>query len=125
MSRTQFRPQAGYSQNFALGTGVQVGYLGQRRANNIPYDNINPALNSVSGRSMITQQFARWLWPGKQRALYPHRKEEISRSTTSPLRQQVIATVTQVENVYWDLVNAYGRRAAQRAFAVLRPKDSF
>ena len=46
---------ANFSQNFPLGTGLQINYQGQRFANNSPYEAINPTLNA-SFQVILTQQ---------------------------------------------------------------------
>ncbi len=84
---------------------MQVGYLGQRLANNIPYDNINPALNSYL-QIMITQQLLAGFGLASNEH-YIHIAKKNLQINDLAFKQQVIATVTQVENIYWDLVNGY------------------
>jgi outer membrane protein TolC len=94
-----------YSQSFPIGTGVQVNYLGQRVANNSVDQTINPELFSrfavqvsqpiLSGFGIATNE--RFIRIAKRN----------SQITDLAFKAQVIATVTQVENIYWDLVNAY------------------
>ncbi len=96
---------ANYSQSFPLGTNLSVSYVGQRFANNSPYQAINPTLYSnfqlvlsqplLAGFGFATNK--RWIVIAKQDLTV----------TNLAFRAQVIATVTQVENIYWDLVNAY------------------
>ena len=105
LEQNTIQAQAGFSQNFALGTGVQVGYLGQRLANNIPYDNINPALNSYL-QIMITQQLLAGFGLASNER-YIHIAKKNLQINDLAFKQQVISTVTQVENIYWDLVNGY------------------
>ncbi len=105
LEQNTIQAQAGFSQNFALGTGVQVGYLGQRLANNIPYDNINPALNSYL-QIIITQQLLAGFGLASNER-YIHIAKKNLQINDLAFKQQVISTVTQVENVYWDLVNGF------------------
>jgi outer membrane protein TolC len=94
-----------YSQSFPIGTNVSVSYQGERLATNSPDFSINPELFSnfavqitqpvLSGFGLATNE--RFIRIAKRNA-------EI---TDLVFKQQVIATVTQVENIYWDLVNAY------------------
>ena len=94
-----------YSQSFPIGTGVQVNYLGQRVASNGPYQAINPELYSrfqaiiqqpiLAGFGIATNE--RFIRIAKRNA----------QITDLAFKAQVIATVTQVQNIYWDLVNAY------------------
>jgi outer membrane protein TolC len=94
-----------FSQSFPIGTNVSVTYQGERYATNSPDFSINPELFSnfqlqitqpiLSGFGLATNE--RYIRIAKRNA-------EI---TDLVFKQQVIATVTQVENIYWDLVNAY------------------
>lgn len=96
---------ANFSQNFPMGTGVQVYYQGQRFANNSPYEAINPTLNA-SFQFILTQQLlAGFGIATNERYMRIARKN--LQITDLAFRAQVIATVTQVENIYWDLVNAF------------------
>jgi outer membrane protein TolC len=96
---------ANYSQNFPMGTGLQVNYEGQRFANNSPYEAINPSLYS-SFQVILTQQLLAGFGISTNER-YMHIARKNLQITDLAFRAQVIATVTQVENIYWDLVNAY------------------
>ncbi len=96
---------ANYTQNFPLGTGVTVNYEGQRYANNSPYEAINPSLYS-NFQFMLTQQLLAGFGISTNER-YMHIAKKNLQITDLAFRAQVIATVTQVENIYWDLVNAY------------------
>jgi outer membrane protein TolC len=94
-----------YSQSFPIGTGIQVNYLGERVASNTPYNAINPDLFSrfqaivsqpvLAGFGIATNE--RFIRIAKRNA----------QITDLAFKAQVIATVTQVENIYWDLVNGF------------------
>ncbi|MGD0736152.1 MAG: TolC family protein [Terracidiphilus sp.] len=94
-----------FSQSFPIGTGVQVNYLGQRVAQNTPYNIINPEL--YSNFQLIIQQplLAGFGIATNERFIRIAKRN--SQITDLAFKAQVIATVTQVENIYWDLVNAY------------------
>ncbi len=96
---------AGYSQNFSMGTGLQINYQGQRFANNSPYESINPTLNA-SFAVTVTQQLLAGFGKATNTRYIQIAKKNLQ-ITDLAFRAQVIATVTQVENIYWDLVNAY------------------
>ncbi len=94
-----------YTQAFATGTTANVTFNNSRVTTNVPYDLLNPQVGS-SFRFQLTQHLLqgfgfdpnlRWL--------------RIARNTRENgdivFRQQIIATVSQVENIYWDLVTAY------------------
>jgi len=96
---------ANYTQNFPLGTGLTVNYEGQRFANNSPYEAINPTLYSDFQVILTQQLLAGFGISANER--YMHIAKKNLQITDLAFRAQVIATVTQVENIYWDLVNAY------------------
>ncbi|HEY2858318.1 MAG TPA: TolC family protein [Terracidiphilus sp.] len=103
--QNQIQGQGSYSQAFPLGTGVNVVYLGQRNANNSPYEAINPNLYSNLS-ILLTQHFLAGFGVSTNER-YMHIAKKNVQITDLAFRAQVIATVTQVENIYWDLVNAY------------------
>jgi len=96
---------ANYSQNFPMGTGLTVNYEGQRFANNEPYEAVNPTLYSEF-QVIITQQLLAGFGISTNER-FMHIAKKNLQITDLAFRAQVIATVTQVENIYWDLVNAY------------------
>jgi outer membrane protein TolC len=96
---------ANYSQNFPLGTGLRVNYEGQRFANNSPYEAINPTLYS-NFQVIVTQQLLAGFGLATNER-FMHIAKKNMQITDLAFRAQVIATITQVENIYWDLVNAY------------------
>lgn len=96
---------ANYSQAFPMGTGVNVNYEGQRFANNSPYQAINPELYS-NFQVVITQQLLAGFGLSTNER-FMHIAKKNMQITDLAFRAQVIATITQVENIYWDLVNAY------------------
>jgi outer membrane protein TolC len=94
-----------FTQAFPTGTGVNINYQGERQANNSPYFAINPELFS-SFQVQITQQ----LLAGFGRATntrYIQIAKKNLQITDLAFRAQTVATITQVENIYWDLVSAY------------------
>jgi outer membrane protein TolC len=103
--QNQIQGQTNFSEAFPLGTGLNVNYLGQRNANNSPYEAINPNLYSNLSIT-ITQQFLAGFGISTNERYIRIAKKNLQ-ITDLAFRAQVIATVTQVENIYWDLVNAY------------------
>jgi outer membrane protein TolC len=97
--------EGNYTQNFPLGTEVRVNYEGQRFANNSPYEAINPTLYSNFQLILSQQLLAGFGISANERFMHIAKKN--LQITDLAFRAQVIATVTQVENIYWDLVNAY------------------
>ncbi len=103
--QNQIQGLSNFSQAFPLGTSVNVNYLGQRNANNSPYEAINPNLYS-NLTVLFTQQFLAGFGVSTNER-FMHIAKKNLQITDLAFRAQVIATVTQVENIYWDLVNAY------------------
>jgi outer membrane protein TolC len=96
---------ANFSQNFPTGTGLNVFYQGQRIANNGPYYSINPTLNASFEFYLSQQLLAGFGTATNTRYIQIAKKNLLI--TDLAFRAQVIATVTQVQNIYWDLVGAY------------------
>jgi outer membrane protein TolC len=94
-----------YSQSFPLGTNVTVNYIGQRTANNSPYYAVNPELNS--NFQVILSQPILYGFGLASNERFIHIAKRNLQTTDLAFKQQVIATVTDIENLYWDLVNAY------------------
>ena len=94
-----------YSQSFPIGTNVQVNYLGNRVASNGPYNGINPDLYSRFQVTLSQPLLAGFGVATNERFIRIAKRN--SQITDLAFKAQVIATVTQVENIYWDLVNAY------------------
>ena len=97
--------EAQYTQYFPLGTGLQVNYVGQRLASNGPYNAVNPELFS-----QLQVQFSQPLLYGfglASNERFIHIAKKNLQTTDLAFKQQVIATVTDIENLYWGLVNAY------------------
>ncbi len=106
-----------YSQGFSPGTALSVGFNNQRVTSNGSGQTFNPALLSnfrATVRQHLLQGFGRSL---NLRFLRTARNNK--KITEEGFRQQVISTVSQVENIYWDLVNAYeAYRVNERSLAL-------
>jgi outer membrane protein TolC len=97
--------KANYSQSFPLGTNISAQYLGQRITSNSPYNSINPELYS-NFAIQITQPFLAGFGLSTNERFIRIAKRNLQ-ITDLAFTAQVIATVTQVANIYWDLVGAY------------------
>ena len=97
--------QSQYQQYFPLGTYLQVNYTGFRAANNSPYFAVNPELNSTF--QILLQQPLLYGFGLASNERFIHIAKRNLQTTDLAFQQQVIATVTDIENLYWDLVNAY------------------
>lgn len=97
--------QASYNQHFPLGTSVQLAYQGLRQTTNSLYNATNPTLES-SFQFYVTQPLLAGFGLATNNR-YIHIAKRNMQLTNLGFRAQVIATITQVEDIYWDLVNAY------------------
>ncbi|HEY2391240.1 MAG TPA: TolC family protein [Candidatus Angelobacter sp.] len=94
-----------YSQGFSPGTAFSVSVNNQRQSSNGAAQTFNPVLTSTfraTVRQHLLQGFGRDL---NLRLLRTARNNK--KIAEEGFRQQVISTVSQIENIYWDLVNAY------------------
>jgi outer membrane protein TolC len=96
---------ANYSQSFHLGTTIQAQYLAQRITQNIPYNGINPYLYANFGIKISQPLLAGFGTSSNER--YIRIAKRNAQTIGLAFEAQVIATVTQVEDIYWDLVGAY------------------
>jgi outer membrane protein TolC len=97
--------QSQYQQFFPLGTELQVNYTGQRVASNSPYNVVNPEL--YSNFQIFLSQPLLYGFGLASNERYIHIAKRNLQTTDLAFQEQVIATVTDIENLYWDLVNAY------------------
>jgi outer membrane protein len=113
----------GYTQSFATGTQASVVFDNSRITTNSLFQLVSPEI-APSFRFQLRQHLLqgfgfdpnlRWI--------------RIARNTRENgdvvFRQQIIATVSQVENIYWDLVTAYEAvRVNERALQVAQKTQS-
>ncbi len=94
-----------YSQAFATGTSTQFQWQNNRQTINSPYEALTPAL-SVNWQFTITQQLLNGFGLGPNLRFLRIAKNDKKISDLA-FKDQVITTVTQIEEIYWDLVNAF------------------
>ena len=106
----------GYQQGFLTGTLLNFTFNNSRTTTNSIRSNYSPQVNSqfqVKGTQHLLQGFGPWL-----NGRYILQAKNDRRITDSAFRQQLLYTVTQVENIYWGLVSAYeDEQAKERALA--------
>jgi outer membrane protein len=99
-----------YAQGWSTGTLATVSYNNQRLANNVPATALaanafNPDLTS-SWKATVRQHLLQgWGIDNNRRQIII--AENDRKVTDASFKAQVIATVAQIQNIYWDLVNAY------------------
>ncbi len=94
-----------YNQGWATGTGMSLGFNNTHQATNSLRSSLNPTLNS-SFRFQLQQHLLSGFGFGVQKRFITIAKNNREISDVA-FRQQVETTVSQIENIYWDLVNAY------------------
>ncbi len=95
----------GYQQGFSTGTLASLTFSNSYLTNNSVYQLVNPTLSSAFRfqlRQHLLQGFG--FDPNLRYIRIARNNREISDVV---FRQQVITTVSQIENIYWDLVTAY------------------
>jgi outer membrane protein TolC len=105
LKQNTIRVLSQFTQSFPLGTNVTVNYLGERQTSNSPYNAVNPLLYSNLQITFTQPVLAGFGLSSNERFI--HLAKRNLQITDLAFKAQVIATVTQVENIYWDLANAY------------------
>jgi outer membrane protein TolC len=96
---------ASYTQAFATGTTSSFEFNNNRQTTNSPDTFLSPALNTYYRFSFQQELLAGFgFGPNLRYLRIANNNKKISNIA---FKDQVIATVTQIENIYWDLVNAY------------------
>src|SRR5580700_7763828 len=94
-----------YSQAFATGTSINFTFNNSRQTTNSPFFNLSPTLSSAF-RFQIQQELLSGFGFGPN-LRYLRIAKNNKKISDIAFKDQVIATVTQIENIYWDLVSAY------------------
>ena len=105
-----------FQQAFPTGTSVSFQFNNSRQTNNSPFFFLSPS-NSSMFRFSFQQQLLAGLGFGPN-LRYLRIARNNKRISDIAFKDQVIATVTQIENIYWDLVSAYEQtRVNEQSFA--------
>jgi outer membrane protein TolC len=94
-----------YSQAFSSGTSLLFQFNNSSQTANSPLVNLSPARSSMFQLTIQQQLLAGFGFGPNLRYLRIAKNDK--KISDIGFKDQVIATVTQVENIYWDLVNAY------------------
>ena len=109
-----------YQQYFPSGTTLTLGFNNQRQTTNSRFTSLNPLLNT-GYRATVTQHLLQGLSFNANRRFIRIAKNNREISDVA-FRNQVINTVSQIENIYWDLVSAYENVRVQEASLALAQK---
>jgi outer membrane protein TolC len=94
-----------YAQAFATGTSISLQFNNSRQTANSPDILLSPTLNSMYRFSFQQELLAGFGFGPNLRYLRIARNNK--KISDIAFKDQIIATVTQIENIYWDLVSAY------------------
>jgi outer membrane protein TolC len=95
----------GYTQAFPTGTSISAVFDNSRGTLNSPESFLNPTLNSYYHLAFQQQLLAGFGFGPNLRFL--HIAKNNQRISDQAFKLQVVTTVTQIANMYWDLVAAY------------------
>jgi outer membrane protein TolC len=94
-----------YTQAYPLGTNFSVTSYGFRQTTNSVFNILNPELNTYFNLTVNQPLLQGFGLATNER--YIHIAKKNIQLTNLAFRAQTIATITQVENIYWALVGAY------------------
>src|ERR1700678_3160578 len=100
-----------YNQGFNWGTNLQVGFNNSPITSNVPFNTYSPVINS-SLKVQVTQHLLQGFgFPANTRFI------QIGKNNRDvfdvAFRLQIIDSVDQIENIYWDLVYAFENARVQ------------
>src|SRR5271170_797811 len=94
-----------YNQGFITGTQLQVGFQNSRITTNNIFNAYSPELQSTF-RATLTQHLLNGFGPGINGRFILEAKND-RRISDSGFRQQILFTINQIENIYWQLAADY------------------
>ncbi len=101
-----------YSQGFSTGTLMTVAFNNTRAASNSLFNTLNPTLTPNFRFELRQHLLSGYGFDPNLRWIRIARNNREIENVT--FRQQIIQTVSQIENIYWDLVNAYANVTVQQ-----------
>jgi len=105
LAQNTYTADVAYVQGFQWGTALSVGFNNTHITTNSPVSLLTPDLAS-SFQARITQNLLQGFGPGPN-LRFIHIARNNREISDVAFRLQIITTVDQVENMYWDLVYAY------------------
>ena len=122
LSQNTYTADFGYTQGFAWGTTLNAGFNNTHLATNSTLNLLSPLVIS-NFQFRITQNLLQGFGslPNLRFVRIAKNNREIS---DVAFRLQVITTVDQIENMYWDLVYAYENVRVQRGGSYLRAEGA-
>jgi outer membrane protein len=109
-----------YTQGFQWGTNLSVAFNNNRTTTNSPFSLLTPQLGSTFRFTLSQPVLSGFgFLPNTRFIKIAKNNREIS---DVAFRLQVITTVNQIQNIYWDLVNAYESVKVQQDSLALAEK---
>lgn len=110
----------GYQQGFMTGTNLSVGFNNSRTTTTSNFATFSPQLQS-GFRATLSQHLLQGFGflPNKRFIVIAKNNREL---TDVAFRLQITTTVDQIQNMYWDLVNAYENVKVQQDALALADK---
>jgi outer membrane protein TolC len=100
-----------YNQAFQWGTNLSVGFNNTRQTTNSFFSNLSPQLNS-NFKAQVTQHLLQGFGFAPNTRFIHIAKNNRELSDVA-FRLQIIDSIDQIENIYWDLVYAYENARVQ------------
>lgn len=94
-----------FVQAFPTGSSISFEFNNNRQTINSPFSNLNPFLSAIYRFSFQQELLSGFGFGPNLRYLRIAKNNK--KISDIAFKDQVIATVTQIQNIYWDLVNAY------------------
>jgi outer membrane protein TolC len=105
IAQNTYTSNVAYTQGFASGTTITAGFNNTHVTTNNPTSLLTPELSS-NFQFKITQNLLQGFGPGPN-LRFIHIAKNNREISDVAFRLQIITTVDQIENMYWDLVYAY------------------
>jgi len=109
-----------YVQGFQTGTNLSVGFNNNRVTSDSPFTTFSPSLGS-NFKATVTQELLQGFGFTPNRRFIQFARNNLEIADVA-FRLQVTNTVDQIENIYWDLVNAYENVKVQKDALALAEK---
>jgi outer membrane protein TolC len=100
-----FQVNSLFTQAFPTGTTINFAFNNSRQTTNSPFFTLSPSLSSAFRFQIQQELLAGFGFGPNLRYLRIARNNK--KISDIAFKDQVIATVTQIQNIYWDLVSAY------------------
>jgi outer membrane protein TolC len=94
-----------YTQAFTSGTSLAFGFNNSRQTSNSFFTSLTPLLSSAAQFQLRQRLLSGFGFGPNRRFIVIAKNNKVI--ADAGFRNQVIATVTQIQNIYWDLVNAF------------------